>query len=304
MLVARAYQGSVYHQGEVIHVGSDEITGAASVERFDTLSHKQSELVDRIPNNFRGTQAIYFNNKLYSIGGFLHDGENFVNVPTDVMYELDEDPVHAERGKWRESTARLVTARFDAALVVFQGKLLICGGFGVGHERLSSIEVYDPIANSWQLHGNLAPASGFVFAFVHQDDLYVFDGDSGESSAIIEKYNSLTQQWEIVSSLGYSRDYCAAVLVGSLFFVFGGGGFQASTQVSMSFDYYDLLRKKWASQDKECSAYFDRNKRLLPRSIICSTAVLIPPPQEKTWTDLDVVVVAKNATEEEQQEAM
>ena len=113
-----------------------------------------------------------------------------------------------------------------------------------------------------------------------EDELYAMGGDSPTT---IEKRNKTTKRWELVADCGQNRSGCAAALVGSKIFLFGGPS-------SMStFDFFDLRSKKWASQTK--GTYEKESARQLPREVYLSKAVLITPPaaKAKEWTNLNVV---------------
>ena len=111
---------------------------------------------------------------------------------------------------------------------------------------------------------------GIFSLFAFEDELYAVGGDDHGSTTTIEKRNKDTKQWQLVADCGQIRLYCAAALVGSKIFLFGGLGHRST------FDFFDLDSKKWASQDIE-GAYFDEDKRQLPRRVEGSKAVLITP---------------------------
>ena len=124
----------------------------------------------------------------------------------------------------------------------------------------------------------------FFSLFVFEDELYAVGGDDYGQNTTIEKRNKATKQWQLVADCGEDRQCCAAELVGSKVFLFGGEGHYST------FDFFDLDSKKRASQDIG-GAYFDEDKRQLPRQIYFSKAVLITPAaaEAKEWTDLNVV---------------
>ena len=123
-----------------------------------------------------------------------------------------------------------------------------------------------------------------ISLFVFDDELYAVGGDDYGENATIEKRNKATQQWQLVADCGQSRYGCAAALVDSKIFLFGGR-YHDST-----FDFFALDSKTWASKDVG-GAYFDEARRQLPRQVYWSKAVLITPPttKAKEWTDLNVV---------------
>jgi hypothetical protein len=199
------------------------------------------------------------------------------------VYELDDHASQATQGRWRVLTARLNTARRFAAAITHEGKLFVCGGFGAGHNVLRSVESFDPATGARQLEGDMSKARCSFSLFVFQHELYAVGGDQDGSTTTIEKRNKATKQWELVADCGQSRWGCAAELVGSKVFLFGGRGSKPI------FDFFDLDSKKWASKTK--GKYEKESTRQLPRQVYCSKAVLITPLAAliKEWTDLNVV---------------
>ena len=53
-------------------------------------------------------------------------------------------------------------ARFGSAVVAYQGKMYVSGGFGVGKTILKSTEVYDPIMDKWKKVDPMNKMCGFV----------------------------------------------------------------------------------------------------------------------------------------------
>jgi len=117
--------------------------------------------------------------------------------------------------------------------------------------------------------------------FIFKDELYAVCGNSG--STTIEKRNKNTKRWELVGDCGRNRTFCAAILVGSKVFLFGGQGHEST------FDFFDLQSKKWASQSK--GKYMKESARRLPRHVYRSAAVLITLQAAKAmdWTNVNVV---------------
>jgi hypothetical protein len=294
MLRSRSVHGLVYHQGEVISVcdARRNVAFRGTSERLDTLTQTRTQLAERLPNGLGLVTAAILGNKLLVVGGeYQFAGQE---VSSDIVYELDEHASQAGQGKWRAHAARLNTARSWAAAIAFEGKLFVCGG--VGAFRI--VESFDPAIGAWQVEGDMTKARFNFSLFVHEEELYAVSGDE-DGSTTIEKRNKDTKQWEHVTDCGQDRYACAAALVGSKVFLFGG--FKDESM----FDFFDLQSKKWASQDVG-GAYFDHpkleqdedededepvSKRQLPRKFYGSKAVLITPPAAltKKWTDLNVV---------------
>jgi N-acetylneuraminic acid mutarotase len=234
-----------------------------------------------LPNNLRQAAAAIFNNKLVVVGGYYNIAVQV--LISDMVYELDDHASQAAQGRWRALTARLNTARRRSAAIAHEGKLFVCGGCDAGFNVLRSVESFDPATGAWQLEGDMTKVRYNFSLFVFQHELYAVGGDQ-VGTTTIEKRNKATQQWEFVADCGQDRSYCAAALVGSKLFLFGGYGSSEST-----FDFFDLDSKKWASKTE--GTYEKESARQLPRQVHLSKAVLITPLALliKEWTNMNVV---------------
>jgi N-acetylneuraminic acid mutarotase len=199
------------------------------------------------------------------------------------VYELDEHASQAGQGKWRAHATRLNTARCNAATITFEGKTFVCGGCDAASLDLRSVESFDAATGAWQVEGDMTKARYNFFLLIFEEELYAVGGDGYGQNTTIEKRNKTTKQWEHVADCGQNRRGCAAALVGSNVFLFGGYGHKST------FTFLDLHSKKWASQTK--GKYEKESARQLPRQVHCSKAVLITPPAAltKEWTDVNVV---------------
>ncbi len=63
--------------------------------------------------------------------------------------------------EWTE-VAPMNEARFGCAVVSYQGRIYVSGGFGRDKAILSSAEVYDPETNRWTKLPNMKAMCGFV----------------------------------------------------------------------------------------------------------------------------------------------
>jgi len=115
---------------------------------------------------------------------------------------------------WVEQEARLVTARKQAQAAVFQGKIYCAGGVAGLFRALSSVEVFDPIVGRWQENGDLTqPRVGEFSLFVLGDSLYAAGGADG-GLAWIERRDTQTGEWELISELDEERASSSVVGIG------------------------------------------------------------------------------------------
>jgi hypothetical protein len=286
MLVDRAYQDTVYHQGEVFSISTGEtpVASIGTMERLDTLSQTRTMLRSNLPHPLYNTSAAILNNKLFVIGGKYRDAASNEYLKSNMMYEFEQHADEADQGTWRLHEARLNTARYDTSCAVYQGKLYICGGYD-GNYKLSSVEVFDPAIGTWQNAGKMTNARTYFSLFVFDDELYAVGGDGYDDNITIEKLSKQTGEWELVTDLEENRWGCASALVGSKIFLFGG----YNGEIISTFDIFDLITKKWASKTIG-GKYYEASKRQMPRIFSDGNAVVITPGAEsKKWTPLNLV---------------
>ena len=77
-----------------------------------------------------------------------------------------------------ERIAPMGTGRGDAGAAVVDGKVLVVGGFS-GHSFLSSVEVYNPSTNTWQMGPSLKAPRADMGVAVLEGTVYVAGGNRG-----------------------------------------------------------------------------------------------------------------------------
>ncbi|GAB4372705.1 MAG: hypothetical protein Kow0042_16170 [Calditrichia bacterium] len=135
-----------------------------------------------------GASAVEFNQKIYLMGGKT-TGNNILN--TVEVY----DP---QTGLWDETTVPDFNyARYNAAAVVFQGKIFLIGGSD-GYNALDEVEVFDPVQNSWSEVHKLRKKRTGLSAVVFNNRIYVMGGIEYQYYYVeeIEWYDFLNDEWE------------------------------------------------------------------------------------------------------------
>jgi N-acetylneuraminic acid mutarotase len=125
-------------------------SGIDSVEAYDPASDTWGSRAS-IPTARLGMMASAVDDKCYLIGGADGPGGAALN-------RVDEyDPIN---DRWRRR-ADIPTARVAGASAVLAGKIYVAGGWTAGDIRsaaVSSLEVYDPVSNTWTSGRNMPTA--------------------------------------------------------------------------------------------------------------------------------------------------
>lgn len=119
------------------------LTGiSAACFEFDLETLVCTPLPDMI--NFRYTfPAIYFDNKIYAVGGRVYGGDETSILKSCEVYDYATD-------KWAP-IADLNIPRCTSTLITYQSHVWVLGGYTGQYQRSRKIERYNPVANTWEL---------------------------------------------------------------------------------------------------------------------------------------------------------
>jgi N-acetylneuraminic acid mutarotase len=267
MIKKRLGHLAIYHQGKILVASSDAVA-KGTCEQYDVLLQK-SETKQPLPiPNLCNFAMVELDSKTFIIGGEYQDADQC--IISNRVFCLD-NTIHTDT--WVEQ-AVTATARSGAVAVTYQGKIWLAGGYD-GNNRLSNIEIYDPLESSWQPAGNFINSqcySSFCL-FVINDELFA-SGGYWNSTWIIKR-NKDTSVWELLSEIddGY-RDYCSMAACGTKIYFFGG---YYQSRSNNTWNSYDTVTNIWASEEGQ---YQDKAKRHMPLGIANGKAVCITPNEE------------------------
>lgn len=131
------------------------------VEEYDTISNTWSNKT-AIPTARGGLSTVALNGIIYAIGGDTH----WVAYPNDKLNTVEAYEPSSDT--WSAKTS-LTTARSRPAVAAYNGKIYVFGGL-TGYEGnptynchyTKSVEIYDPLTNSWSAGPSLPDEFEFV----------------------------------------------------------------------------------------------------------------------------------------------
>lgn len=165
--------------------------------------------------------------------------------------EFGGDKVTALRpvslGCW-STGATSPTVLLDAAGAAVDGKAYVIGGKnGSGH--LSTLFVYDPVAETWGQGADLPGAAVENPAAVVLDGrIYVFGGSTDPFSGAVDNaavYTPATGNWDSLSPMPTARGGAAAQVIDGKIYVVGGMGSSSESLAVM--EIYDPATDTWSS---------------------------------------------------------
>jgi N-acetylneuraminic acid mutarotase len=139
-------------------------------------------------------------------------------------------------GTWQQG-APMPLARQELASGVLNGKLYVIGGYYLGFESTTSVQVYNPATDTWALAHSLPHVVNHNSAAVAGGKLYSFGAGGG-----VFVYNSNNNSWGTVASSHYVHSDTAAVgVIDNKIYVAGGTG----TPSQRELEVYDPVANRW-----------------------------------------------------------
>jgi hypothetical protein len=186
-----------------------------------------------------GMTASAVDDKCYLIGGADGPGGAALN-------RVDEyDPIN---DRWRRR-ADIPTARVAGASAVLDGKIYVAGGWTTGDIRsvaVSSLEIYDPVSNTWASGSNMPTARAILAASAANQEIFFIGGGSAALGsldlAVVESYNPATNTWARTVDMPTPRGTLTAAMVNESIYAIGGG-FEIGQVATV--EVYDPLTGDW-----------------------------------------------------------
>ena len=186
--------------------------------------------------------------KLHFLGGFgVFTNGNYTNLATMEVYDPENSP-----DKWFMSTS-MPTARANLAAGVVDGKLYAVGGYytdGETDTNLSTVEVYDPTANTWAAVAPMPTARANLAAGVVDGKLYALGGSADEAGtklSTVEVYDPATDTWTTVAPMPTARGFLATGVVDGKLYALGGSSSTDDDNAIATVEMYDPATNTWAA---------------------------------------------------------
>ena len=162
--------------------------------------------------------------KIYFVGGYAGNRENLLE-----RYDPTSD-------SW-ETLAPMNEAR-EATTAILNGKIYAIGGRGSSGNPLSSVEIYDPVINSWSNGVSLPSSVEFGAGVAVGKKLYLIGG-ANSSRASLNKvlcYDLSLNAWSQKTELPTARQAMQSTVFGNRIWVIGGEDTNPTSKVE-SYDY-------------------------------------------------------------------
>jgi len=233
--------GKIYVIGGSVKIG-EEWQYHSTVEVYDPTSNTWATKAD-IPTPRDSIVAEEINGKIYVIGG-----GNAENVNLAIVEEYN--PMTNE---WNSKTP-MPTSRSNMASAVVDGKIYVLGGVkrvDGQWQILSTVEVYDPKADTWDTRADLTTARAAFAAATIGSNIYVMGGIVGfgpfQLTSKVEEFNKQTNQWHSRKDLPAERYGLAAIALSGRIYAIGGRLQELGDNLKTVEEYNPVINQ-WRSQ--------------------------------------------------------
>jgi|FLYN01.1.fsa_nt_gi N-acetylneuraminic acid mutarotase len=178
---------------------------------YDPETNRWEQIAEMPYPRAAHTMAV-IDGKLYVVGGVGQD--------STVLWVYD-----LETNAWDTSRASLPTAREHLASAVVDGKLYVIGGRWSGQGNLSTLEVYDPQADSWERLAEIPTPRGGLTAAAVNGLIHVTGGEAFNPDCTFnrhEVYDPQTDRWRALPDLPTPRHGLTSASVDGKWYVIGG----------------------------------------------------------------------------------
>lgn len=204
--------GKVYLSGGFGDLAFRQVSQAAWA--YDPQSDTWQPVAD-LPDGRAAHSMAEVGGKLYVVGG----------VP-DATALWSYDPAS---NTWETGLAPMPTPREHLASAVVDGKLFVIGGRWDGVGNLAALEVYDPVADTWERLPDMPSRRGGLTAGATGGRIYVGGGEdpwarsgSGCTYNTLEVYDTSTGEWSRLGNLPTARHGLASAVLDGRWYVVGG----------------------------------------------------------------------------------
>ena len=216
------------------------------------ITRKTAEVYDPVDNSWNSIASMdvsramcgvaALGGKLYAVGGWNNDGGGSNYLQTAEVYDPSEN-------SWNP-IASMDVSRGSLGVAALGGKLYAVGGYntdagGASATSLQTVEVYDPIDNSWNYVAQMNSPRRLPGIAALGGKLYVVGGahpGAGLTYTSVEVYDPLDNSWNYVAPMNTARQGLGAAALGGRLYAVGGVSYASYLQTA---EVYDPVNNIW-----------------------------------------------------------
>jgi N-acetylneuraminic acid mutarotase len=181
------------------------------------------EAKEECPKNAAGHAWCVLNGRLYLFGGISSTDTDTSAQKQALVYDPATDT-------WDALPDMSYARTFESRACVYDGQIYVFGGVDYNWNNIEKVEKYDPVENTWTELADMPVPVLNHLCLVYKDKIYLFGGDSLWTRSpdqtyctnIIQEYDPLTNQWQIMKNMPFNRSMMTGQKVGNFVYIIGG----------------------------------------------------------------------------------
>jgi N-acetylneuraminic acid mutarotase len=179
------------------------------------------------PDAHGSSQAVYFEGKIYSIGGFV---SNSATTDLTRIYDIDTNT-------WSLKAARMPQPLGAMATALWNGVIYIAGGYLPGLGVVDTLYAYDIASDTWRTLSPMPQALNYPGFGVIDGKLYIAGGtSSGGFLNTLYIYDVDTNTWTPGANLPQSMRAPGCTVFNGRLYLYGGQLPQTMTNITLIYD--------------------------------------------------------------------
>ena len=191
----RIYHKSIYCKGNIFVFGGYNVNGliVVPVDKYSFITDTWEHVADMTDNRTRFCACAFMHN-IFIIGGMP-----YYNINSCLTFGTKDN-------KWKK-VQRMNEARIDAACTVFEGRVVVSGGYNGEQDSLNTVEVYDHIADTWTCLPSMNETRYRHSSVAIKNKLLVIGSISGTGRKTCEVFDSTSKQFVFLKQKSNSFAY-------------------------------------------------------------------------------------------------
>ena len=213
-----------------------------------------------------------------------------IKTKEDLQKSAQQAMRSGEVDTWIEGLADMPTSRAELTSAVVDGKIYCIGGVG-DSSRLNTVEVYDPVADSWEEKAPMTTNRSGLTSTVVDGKIYCIGGYANRNYLkTVEVYDPKTNTWETKTNIPTARGYLtSAVVDGKIYCI--GGQINSSSRLN-TVEVYDPKTDTWETKANMPTSRHNLTSAVVDGKIYCiggwngssySNTVEVYDPKTNTW---------------------
>ncbi|MCL1816790.1 MAG: S8 family serine peptidase, partial [Clostridiales bacterium] len=217
---ARSKVAGVAVGGKIYAIGGETASNGTSTNKVEEYAPGATSWVAKanLPSYYaHSVAAAAYDGKIYIFGG---KGGSTGTATSVLNYVREYNP---SNNTWENKT-NMPTARYGASAVEINGKIYVAGGFNSSGAAVKTMEVYDPVADTWDTtkKADMPEGKGYCGIVAH-DGIYMIGGYDGYTSVnSVYQYDLNADSWYHWPGLDDAIEGVAAAALNGGIYVING----------------------------------------------------------------------------------